>query len=281
MTGLTYVLSAPALKVLRRRLGRGWYWAFVTALSGAMVIAHAKPLGILFFSMATLMGVFEEFEDMEFSLLASSFYTLLINTLLGAGAFALWVSVTGPKWMQILIAFADESLSVFGDLPPVLQTNAHDVVMLAPSSVIMTWMVSIYIAVLLEGRLSTGDWAVAPKAPSLRPQLVTIRMPDAVVWIFIAAIVGRFVNLSGVPAGVSAISANVMRVCGLLFFFQGVAVVYRFVERLRLAPIWQGLFLFLAIVQIVFVSLIGLLDYWLDFRTRMTKRAQDFNREDA
>lgn len=281
MTGLTYVLSAPALKVLRRRLGRGWYWAFVTVLSGTLVVAHATPLGILFFSMGTLIGVFEEFEDMEFSLVASSFFTLLINTLLGAGAFAFWVSVTGPKWMQILVAAADESLSVFGTLPPLLQTNAHDVVTLAPSSVIMTWMVSIYIAVLLEGRLSTGDWAVVPKAPSLRPQLVRLRMPDAVVWIFIAAIVGRFVNLAGMPAALSVISANVIRICGLLFFFQGVAVVYRFVERLRLSAFWQGLFLFVAVVQVLFVSLIGLLDYWMDFRTRMTKRAQDFNRKDA
>ncbi|MGZ3722070.1 MAG: DUF2232 domain-containing protein [Bdellovibrionales bacterium] len=278
MTALTYILGAPSLKVLRRRLGRAKYWALCTLISMGLVGIHAKLLAVAFFSLVVLMGVFDEFEEMEFTFQVSAFFTLLINSLIAGGAFAIWVFATGPNWSQTVLTGIENTLKPLGDLNSRLQVNSFDLMVQLPSIAIIMWMIAIYVAVLLEARLSTGDLATETKVPSLRPQLATFRLPDALVWIFIASILGTFGGFSS--HALEAIAVNAMNVCVVLFFFQGIAVVTRFFETLRLGPFWQFLFMVVIVVQLfLFVSLLGLLDYWLDFRSRMTKRAEGFNRE--
>ena len=286
MTALTYVLGAPSLKVLRRRLGRGNYWAMNTLISMALLAVHAKLLAIAFFSLVVLMGVFDEFEEMEFTFQVSAFFTLLINTLVAGGAFAIWRFMTGPNWSQTVMAFIESTLKPLGEMNTRLQINAFDLMVQLPSIVLIMWMVAIYLGVLLEDRLSGGELVtdpastevVAKKIPSLRPQLATFRLPDALVWIFIASILGTFGNFSA--HSLEGVAVNVMNVCVVLFFFQGIAVVTKFFKTLRLGPVWQALFMVVLVVQLfLFVSLLGLLDYWLDFRSRMTKRAEGLKRE--
>jgi hypothetical protein len=279
MTALTYVLGAPSLKVLRRRLGRTQYWAFNTLISMGLYAAQAKMLAVAYFSLVILMGVLEEFEEMGFSLVVGAFFTLLINSLISAGAFALWVSATGPNWSQVILSWLELALKPLTDMNPHFQVNMSDLMLQLPSAAIVLWLIAIYVAILLEGRLLTGEMTTdKAKVPSLRPQLGLLRLPDAVVWIFIASLLGAFGGFA--PHAIEALSVNVMNVCVLLFFFQGIAVVVKGFEALRVAGLWQIVGLVIAVVYLsLFVSLLGLLDFWLDFRTRLSKRAESFNRE--
>lgn len=280
MTALTYVLGAPSLKVLRRRLGRMNYWALTTVMGIGLYAGHAKLLAVAFFSLAVLMGVFDEFEEMGFSFLTGAFFTLLINSLISAGAFALWVFAMGPNWSQLVLSSIETTLKPLAEINSRLQINYFDLMLQLPSVAVILWMISIYVAVLLEARLSTGDMAVETKTPSLRPQLAQLRLPDACVWIFIASLLGTFGGFGGAVA--EAIAVNTMNICMVLLFFQGIAVVVKSFESVRMGALWQ--FLLMAVIVSVapltlFVSLLGLLDYWLDFRSRITKRAEGFNRE--
>jgi hypothetical protein len=278
MTGLTYILGAASLKVLRRRLTRLQYWALTTAISIGLYFAHAKLLALSFFSLVVLMGVFDEFEEMGFSFPVSGFFTLLINSLLSAGAFALWTVFTGPNWNQVIVSSLEVGLKPLGEINPHFQVNYSDLMLQLPSVAIIMWTISIYVAILLEARLSTGEMAPTNPLPSLRPQLAVFRLPDAVVWIFIASILGSFSSFG--PHAVEALAVNVMNICMVLLFFQGIAVVAKFFESVRMGAFWQFLFMVVLVVQLfLFVSLLGLLDYWLDFRSRLTKRTESFNRE--
>jgi len=278
MTALTYILGAPSLKVLRRRLGRAKYWALTTLISIGLYGFQAKLLAVAFFSLVILMGVFDEFEEMEFSFQASGFFTLLINSLIGSGAFALWVFAAGPNWSQNILSGLENTLKPLAEMNSRLQLNYFDLMLQLPSIAVILWMGAIYVATLLEGRLSTGDMAVKTDVPSLRPQLATFRLPDAMVWIFIASLLGTFGNFQSHV--LEAVAVNVMNISVVLFFFQGIAVVTKFFETVRLGPVWQFLFMVVIVVQLfLFVSLLGLLDYWLNFRSRLTKRAEGFNRE--
>jgi hypothetical protein len=277
MTALTYVLGAPALKVVRRRGGRLSYWMLTTVITLMLFAAKAKLLAVTFFSLSALIGVFEEFEEMGLGFSVSAFFTLLINSLVAGGAFALWVFYTGPRWSQSVSDLLAALLKPVAELNPHLQISYQDLMQQLPSVALIAWIVAIYLAVLLEGRLLTPMERAA--VPSLRPQLATLRLPDICVWIFIAALLGAFGDFE--VKGLTALSINVLNICIVLFFFQGIAVVARFFESLRLATIWQVLFMFVAVVQLfLFVSLLGLLDFWLGFRARMEKRTEEeFNRE--
>ena len=284
MTAVTFVLGAPPLKVLRRRLGRGLYWPLATMICVVVFLLQAKFLAISFFSLVVLVGVFEEFEDMGYSFQASAFFTLLINSLITAGGFALWVWRTGPAWKQSLLSTIEAAVKPLTELSPKLQVNPFEIMLQMPSIVLILWMGAIYLAVLLEARLSGSEASevssdnVEKQPTTLRAQLGEFRLPDVAVWVFIASLLGAFGNFQ-TPA-VEAVSVNVMNVCMVMFFFQGIAVVGRFFTTVRMGMFWQVLFMTVIIVQLfLFVSLLGLLDYWLNFRSRLAKRSERFNRE--
>ncbi len=280
MTALTYVLGAPALKVLRRRLGRAGYWALTTAIAASLVALGGTLLGVAFYSLSVLVGVFEEFEEIGLSFTVSAFFALLINALLSAGAFALWVYSVGPRWSQTVTEFLQTTLKPVFELNPHLQIGYQDLMGQLPSVALILWMISIYVAVLLEGRLLMGKDTAAPVQtwPAMRPQLAALRLPDFCVWIFIVSLLGAFGEFE--LKVLQSLSINVLNVCIVLFFFQGIAVVAKFFESLRLGMVWQVLFMTIVVLQLfLFVSVLGLLDFWLGFRARIQKRAGEFKRE--
>jgi len=279
MTALTYILGAVGLKVLRQKLGRSGYWALCAWISAILFFLPAKPLAIAFFSLVVLMGVFSELEELHLSFTLSAGFTLLLNALIAAGAVALWVSRIGPKWVAMVQSTMESLLEPVTKLNASLQINVPDLMMQLPSIILILWMGSIYVAVLLESRLNgQPEKAADAEQATMRQQLAQLRLPDAVVWLFILSLLGAFGSFD--VKGLQAVSANVLNVCFVLFFFQGIAVVGKFFERLRMGAFWQFVFMVLIVVHLfLFVSLVGLADYWADFRARLDKRTPEFNSE--
>ena len=206
---------------------------------------------------------------MQLGFLVCTFFTLMISSLMAAGGFVLWMSVTGPTWSQTMTTWLETLFKPLTTLNPNLTLNMSDLIAQLPSVVLILWLVTLYLAVLLESRLVQRDPESA-QGSTLRQQLFEIKMPDPVVWVFIAALLGAFGGFK--IAVVESISVNVLNVCFLLFFFQGVAVVTSFFDRLRMGVFWQGLFMLLIVVHLfLFVSVLGLVDYWMDFRERLKK----------
>lgn len=279
MTALTYVLGSVALKVLRHTIGRLGYWSLCATITALLFAAQANPLAIAFLSLVVLIGFFTELEDLHLSFMVSAFFTLLLNSLIAGGAVALWISRVGPKWSQTVQATLESLFKPLVSLNASLQINYADVMVQLPSVLLILWIVAIYLSVLLESRLNSVD----PKpldggAPTMRQQLADLRLPDGVVWLFIGALLGAFGGFD--VRGLEAVSVNILNVSFVLFFFQGIAVVAKFFEKLRMGSFWQFVFMLLIVVHLfLFVSLVGLTDYWMDFRTRMNKRTTEFNRE--
>lgn len=283
MTGLTYILGAVSLKALRRKFGRIGYWGISTALSAVFFALSLKMFAIAFFSLVVLIGVFSELEEMGFSLKISAFFALTINALLSSGAMVFWIYSTGPKWSQQVLATLEAMLKPLAEINPHIQIKHYELMLVIPSVVLILWIAAIYLAILLESKLVSEDVATTTTAAdqpklSMRRQLVELKMPDAIVWIFTASLLGTFGGFGN--QYVEAVAANVLNVCTMLFFLQGIAVVAKFFEKLRISAFWQTLLMVLVVLYLfLFVSLIGLTDYWLDYRSRMAKRTEEFNRE--
>jgi hypothetical protein len=268
MTALTYILGAASLKIMRRKSGRLIYWGLNAALAAGLFAAQFKMLSVAFFSLVLLTGIFAELEELGLSFKVSAFFTLVINSLIWAGVFAAWISVIGPKWSNQVLAAIENLLKPLEVYNPGLQVKYFDLMLQLPSVILMMWMAALYLALLLESRMVRDE--NPQQAQPMREQLKEFRVPDACVWIFILALLGKFGGFSNQP--VEALSANALNVCFMLFFFQGIAVVARSFEKLRMGLIWQTLFMVLIVVYLfLFVSVLGLMDHWFDFRAKLLK----------
>jgi hypothetical protein len=279
MTALTYVLGAVSLKVLRSRFGRTGYWLLNSAVALILVAAQLPILGLAFFSLVILIGVFSELEEMGISFGWSLFFTMMINGLLAAGSFAIWVYSTGSRWSTRVMENLEAIFKPLVTMNPQLEINYFEMMLVLPSLILILWMGSVYLSILLESRLTSAlEGRENGNKTAMRQQLGELRLPDMVIWLFIGSLLATFGAWDIKP--VEVIGANTLNICLMLFFFQGVAVVSRFFESLRMSPFWQTLFVLLLVVYLfLFVSLIGLMDYWLDFRARIGKRTEEFNRE--
>ncbi len=91
------------------------------------------------------------------------------------------------------------------------------------------------------------------------------RLPDHLVW---PAIASMILLLFGHGIG-QTIGITTTLICGLLYFFQGLAVSLSFMDRWQVPRLVRFLFYILVVIQsygLVLLAIIGLADVWADFR---------------
>jgi hypothetical protein len=266
MTALTYIVGAAPLKVLREKAGRSGFWTIGVGLCAALLLAKVGWLALALGSLVVLIGIFVELEELQLSFMVSAFLTLVITTLASLGAFAVWVAKVGNSWIQLLVASIETTMKPVAELNPQWQINYTDIAIQLPSIVLILWLGSLYLAVAFEKRLGS-------ERSVLRAELSDFRLPLPVVWMFMLALLGAFGGFSN--RYVEAVAVNLMNLSLMLFFLQGIAVVTRFFNYARVSGIWQFLFMFVIIMYLFLaVSLLGLVDFWIDFRTRMGKQTE-------
>jgi hypothetical protein len=103
------------------------------------------------------------------------------------------------------------------------------------------------------------------------------RLPDAAIWIVLVSIfvlVQNWVNLEWL----SILAINLLLVFVAPLFFQGVAVVEFMLRVSRSGPIMRSITYLIMILQLMpFVVVLGLVDYWADFRRLFRRRAKQIN----
>lgn len=274
MTGLTLILAGAPLKSLRTGLGRVSFITVGVLTSAAFFLIKLKFLACSYLSFVLLIEAFTELEELEFPLLINMCLSTLSVSLLTTASIAVWMSRVGMQWASELHDRLVELLQPMAQLGSSLQINVDDIIAQLPSLAIIVWLAALYIAVVLEGRVRPGQ----SKASFYRGAVDKVEVPHAVVWIFIAALAFAFGDFG--LARVQPIAINVLNVCLMLFFFQGLAVVYRVFAVFRVGYIWQALIMVIIVAQLfLLVSLLGLVDFWIDFRTRLSKRHEEMNKE--
>jgi hypothetical protein len=162
------------------------------------------------------------------------------------------------------------------ELAPSIQFNSTDIMMQLPSLFIVMWLVTLYLSVLLE-RKAVIQSRHAQYEVSFRDELSRINIPNVVIWVFIGALLGAFGDFNKI--GLQAASVNVLNICLMLFFFQGLAVVSRAFTFFRVGFFWQALLMIILVSQLWLLSLLGLVDHWVDFRSRLSKGREEMNNE--
>lgn len=130
-----------------------------------------------------------------------------------------------------------------------------------PSLLLTSVIFTVWLNMLL------GHWLLLKMAPTLAPwhDFKKWRLPDLFVWVAILA--GMQLLL---PVQVlKTLGLNVVFVMGVLYFFQGLAVLSTFLAKWTVPRIFKVFIYVLVLVQvygIILLSLTGLADVWVDFR---------------
>jgi uncharacterized protein YybS (DUF2232 family) len=99
------------------------------------------------------------------------------------------------------------------------------------------------------------------------------KVPDACVWVLIAAGLGSFIPL----AGVQVLALNALLLVGLLYAVQGLGIMVFYFQKASVPPLFRSLaYLFLVIQPLLLmgVAAFGLFDLWFDFRRLHHKREE-------
>lgn len=274
LTALTYFLGAGPLRAVRSQLGRGFYWSLVLLLSaisfsiGILGTGNEASLflwvGASFLSLSILLGVFSEFEESGLNFDLSAAYSILVLSCLSLGATGILFWMKGPVLFSKTKTFFEQSLK-----GAQLELPVDQLIFQIPSVIIILWMLAIYSGVLLEGRIRLG----VHKPSLLRSELFQFRAPGWAVWIFIASLLPAFGEFG--PQWVQVVATNILNVSIAVFFFQGLGIIHQLLIFMRVGLFWQIILVMFLVLQLfIFVSCLGLADYWLDLRTKLIKWRQ-------
>jgi len=265
----TLILGAAPMLAIRRAFGRAWFWLPLFAVAAGFFATKAVAAGVCMVIATILVGVYSEVEEHGLSIFNSAALGVLASV--GAAAVGIGGYVLHTKnALQVLAhGWADKALEQFTAMNEGAPVTIEDLLQQAPSIVMIVLFITLWVALLWERPLRSL-FRVAPKEVTTNDRLLAFRVPDLGVWVMIASIAGAFIK-HGVTA-LEVASLNVFNVMVAIYFFQGLAVVACAFRQMKLGPGWRALWFVLLVVYLNFiVSLLGLVDFWIDFRDRMAR----------
>jgi hypothetical protein len=275
-SALTLMLGALPMRVIWTTYGRTAYWTGHLAILVAMLGASWFAPALLYGALVLLVGVYSEAEDHGSSVFYSA--ALGILTSIGTAAVAIggWLFVTKASLMNETKAFLASANEQMTQLGLSSQVKIDSITEQLPAGMIITLMVTLAIALIWDRRLMSA-MGFPPARVSNRSLLRKFQVPDLTVWIVMLAILGAFLQHGQLL--VTTISINALYVFTVLYFFQGLAVVCQAFETYKVSPFWQGIWYVLIVLQLfLLVSLIGFVDFWLEFRDRLARKPAETNK---
>lgn len=268
----TAVFGAYPLLKARKNHGRWPFW-FAGLLGAAALSFAGWTYGVPLMMLTVLVGVYEEGKEAGWTEFAAGAVGLLISVGLGAALVGAWMSAHDMGLVEALRTELQTAVTQLKTVQPSFTLDAEVVIQQTPSAVAILLMLNLWVALVLESW--TQSKAAAEKSES-EPQkpLVSFRLPDTFVWLLIATL-GLMV-MDYKHGNYKVLWLNSINILILCFFFQGIAVVASYFRKAKVGQVWQVLWYFVLVVQMfLLVSLVGVADYWLDFRARMIKNSAE------
>lgn len=266
-------LGAPGLRVLRNVYGGPVYWLSGLAMMGLLFSVDAASVAIFIAALWVTVGTFAEFEKYG----RANFWTG--TAAISLGAFISW---RAPLWLEFFgLTRPGESLQknleqFVGQLEKdpgqkawieAFGLTTEALLAQLPSMLAVLFMTVLAFALILDRRVATL-FGVRFERIVGTPRLLDFRVPDLLIWVFLFSFLFSFLKIG--PAFVSVVALNLMQYLLGVYFFQGLAVTETALLIFRIGPFFKILFYILIVGQLfLLLSLVGLADYWVDFRRRL------------
>lgn len=269
ITPLIGPFGAVPMRTIRRAFGRTTFWITLLALSGLFFAVKLPEVGVFALLLTIMVGVFSEVEEHGGSIFSSAFIGLLASVGTMAVGTTLWLNQSKTNILLQLKSYADQVVTRAQEVNPEVTMNADTLVRTLPSGIVVTLLVAMAVALVWD-RPVGAFFRVARTSPTTGDKLRSFRVPDAFIWLVVVSIFAAFYKHQSPLA--ETIGLNVFYSLVAIYFFQGVAVIAQGFKTFKVGPFWQFVWCLIMIVQFYAVAFLGLADFWVDFRSKLTKK---------
>ncbi len=271
----TVLFASGPLRALRLASPFWIFWPVSAAVAAAMWFFGAPIAGCAFAGVALTIGLYTDVENWGLRrgvAACVSLVALVAAVGVGFGAWCRSVKISPITWlMQWVEPMVVKAKSVY----PNLDIDVDMIVMQLPSALVVMGLMALALAVLSErtwlrflGSQAVSDSEVQR---ALARKWHDFRVWDVAIFALMLALLAALTR-HGIKS-VTMAGANVLNVLVVLYFFQGMAVVFKAFDFFRVGPFWRILIAFVLTFQLaVLVALVGVADYWLEIRNRLSSR---------
>lgn len=261
---LTFFFGTPFLRALRKTYGPVVFWSV-----GIGLTALALPVWFFIGTLWILVGAYEELLIRGCNFWIAAVLSLCLSAGFGFFSTQYTLKTNGIETKAQFEALTGEFVAKLEATSPGLKINTVEVLNLLPSIVWVTLMLALANAVIFERKVL--DWFSLPiQKPSENLKLIEFRVPDFMIWIALTALLLSVWNFNN--KAVEIFGTNVSLILGILYFFQGLAVLESYLKFIKAGVLMRFITYFVIVGQLfLLLSILGLADFWVDFRTRMNK----------
>lgn len=272
MTVVSVFLGAPLLRVMRNVFGSKKYWLAGLLVSGLLIFTKMEPFAILTLSVWSVVGFYSEVEERGYAGIWMAGLSVIVASAIFCSGMYLWASSQGTSLEGLLNEGVQAVVAqINAGKSPANLTKVDPKLVLeqTPSAIVLLLMMSLAFALMLDRRAGHLVGLRFEKiATHLR--LLEFRLPDVFIWVTMFSFLFSFLKIQ--PTILSVVGSNVFNVMMGLYFFQGLAVLEVSFLVFRVGSFTKFLVYFFIVGQLfLLLSAVGVIDYWVDFRSRMRR----------
>jgi hypothetical protein len=266
---LTMVFGAPFLRVLRKAFGPRSFWILGLIVTGAAWLLNLQPFALIIGSVWMTLGAYTEFEQKGLGWWISGILGVLLGTLTEFVGIFIVFKQNGINTYAEVVALAEKFAQKVLEINPMAKIDPELLIQQLPSTVVIILVVTLGVGLMFERRVFS--WLNLPhEKTASQLKLLEYRVPDYMVWVAMIAFLLTMVSFGGKATAILAV--NIVNVCIVLYFFQGLAVLEVFLNSMKAGFFTRVLTYIILVGQLLLVlSIVGWVDYWVDFRRRIRK----------
>lgn len=263
----TVLLASGPLRALRLASPFWIFWPMAAAVTAGFWFGGMPIAACAFAAVTLVIGLFTEIEGWGASRgVAATGSIVALVAAVGAG-FGGWCRTMKISPATLLAKWVEPLVAKMKELYPALDVDADLIVSQLPSALLIMGLIALALAVVSE-RSWLRLLGVRNRAER---KWTDFKVWDVAIYVLMLALLAALTRHGIKP--VTVVGANILNVMVVLFFFQGMAVVFRAFEVFGVGPFWRILIGFVLTFQLaILVATVGVADYWLEFRNRLTRR---------
>ncbi len=267
LTMMTLIFSAPFLRAISRSYSAVVYWLLGLFVVAALGLVSAYPLQIFVGALWISVGIQLTLESKGYRWWASGICGLILGSGIGfLGTYLILNSYDLTNYTS-LVDLVDGFIIENQLGPMVGKVSAKNLLPILPGLFVVMIELAMGFGLIFEK--SVFRWFDLPRERYVsHSSLMESRLPDGLIWFSLITVLITFVDFK--VENLNSFGMNLLSVISVLYFFQGIAILESFLKAFRIGFVGKSLIYFLLVGQLLpLVSLIGFIDYWLDFRRKI------------
>lgn len=274
LTVLVGFLGSPILRILRNAYGAKYFWTAGILLFVILNAIGAYPIAFILMGTWLTIGLYSEVEERGHAGFAAGVLTILIGT-----SFV----IAGPKLLPgknvdflrdiggtiETIMSQVQSTNKSSESSPVSLFNVEPKTIIAqvPSILFLIMLLSLSVALMFD-RKTAIMFSVKYERIASQIRLLEFRVPDHMIWMMMVSFLLTFVKVGNENVTIAAM--NIFNIMMGFYFLQGLAILEVLLLVFRAGSFTRALVYIVLVGNLfLFLSAVGVIDYWIDFRKRI------------